>query len=179
MSRLPVLLLALPLALGIAGCKRADMYTQGRYQSWDRTKFFANGSSMQKPVAGTVARNMPNGPAAQPATVTAAMVERGHERFDIFCSPCHGRAGDGQGMVVQRGFPQPPSFHTDKMRQAKAALYYDAITHGHGVMYSYADRVPPDDRWAVIAYIRALQMSQDAPVAALPPDDRTKLAGSP
>jgi mono/diheme cytochrome c family protein len=175
--RSPTLALVLAVALAASGCKRQDMYTQGRYQSWDRNSFFSNGSSMRRPVAGTVARDAPNGPVAQPTAISAAMVARGHERFDIFCSPCHGRAGDGQGMIVQRGFPRPPSFHTDKLRKAKAALFYDTITHGHGAMYSYADRVPPGDRWAVIAYIRALQIGQDAQVAELPAQDRARLDG--
>ena len=172
---------ALPVfaALALIGCKRLDMYSQGKSYTWDRSNFFAKQQTMQKPVEGTVARDAPNGPVAQPALITAAMLERGHERFDIFCSPCHGRVGDGQGMIVQRGFPQPPSFHSKRLREAKAALYYDAIAHGHGVMFSYATRVPPADRWDVIAYIRALQLSQDAQVAQLPAEDKAKLEGAP
>ncbi len=163
--------------LALAACKREDMYSQGKSDTWDRSEFFAKQQSMQKPVPGTVARDELNLPVPQPATIDAAMLARGHERFDIFCSPCHGRAGDGQGMIVQRGFPQPPSFHSARLRQAKAELFYDTITHGHGAMYSYADRVPPADRWAIIAYIRALQISQDADVASLPAQDKTRLEG--
>ena len=171
------LLLPLLGLLALAACKREDMYVQGKSYTWDRSNFFPKQQSMQKPVPGTVARAELNLPVSQPATITAAMVTRGHERFNIFCSPCHGRAGDGQGMIVQRGFPQPPSFHSPRLRRAKAQLFYDAITHGHGVMYSYADRVPPADRWDVIAYIRALQISQDAQVASLSAEDKARLEG--
>ncbi len=171
--------LAFPLLglLALAGCKREDMYTQDKSYTWDRSAFFAKHQSMQKPVPGTVARAELNLPVPQPAGITPAMLARGHERFNIFCAPCHGRSGDGQGMIVQRGFPEPPSFHSARLRKAKAQLFYDTITHGHGVMYSYADRVPPADRWAVIAYIRALQISQDAQVASLSAEDKTRLEG--
>lgn len=165
--------------LALAACKREDMYVQGKSYTWDRTEFFPKHLSMLHPVPGTVARAALNLPVPQPATITGAMLARGHERFDIFCSPCHGRSGDGHGMIVQRGFPQPPSFHSARLLKAKAALFYDTITHGHGVMYSYADRVPPADRWAIIAYIRALQLSQDAQVASLGAQDKARLEGGP
>jgi mono/diheme cytochrome c family protein len=101
-----------------------------------------------------------------PAPVTRQLLDRGRERFNIYCSPCHGRTGDGNGMIVQRGFPQPPSFHLDRLRSAPDGHYYDVITNGFGVMFNYAYRVKPDDRWAITAYIRALQLSRnaDAPV---------------
>jgi mono/diheme cytochrome c family protein len=167
---------ALILALCLlAGCKRADMYTQNYYKTWDRSAFFKDGTSMHPPVAGTVARDAPNGPAAEPATIDAALLERGHQRFEIFCTPCHGRAGNGEGMIVQRGFPHPPSFVEGKLRTAKSDVFYDAITNGHGAMYSYADRVAPPDRWAIIAYIRALQLSQNSDLASLPDSDRAQL----
>ena len=176
MRRLAVLALA---GLCLAGCKREDMYTQGRSQTWDRDSFFSNNRAMRQPVAGTVARNPANLPVPQPAVIDVAMLERGHERFDIFCAPCHGRAGDGRGMIVQRGFPQPPSFHEPRLQQAAASVFLDAIVNGYGVMYSYADRVPPADRWAIIAYIRALQVSQHAPATALSAGDREHLASAP
>ncbi len=172
-AALPSLLLGL---LALAGCKRQDMYTQDRSQTWDRDSFFQNNMSMRLPVAGTTARDPANQPVPKPATISASLLDRGHERFDIFCAPCHGRSGDGQGMIVQRGFPMPPSFHAPRLQHAAASVFLDAIVHGHGVMYSYADRVPPADRWAIIAYIRALQLSQDAPAAVLSDDDRQKLA---
>jgi len=130
------------------------------------------------PVAGTVARVAPNPPAAQPTTTDAALLARGQERFGIFCTPCHGRAGNGEGMIVQRGFTHPSSFVEGKLREAKTQVFYDAITNGYGAMYSFADRLSPADRWAVIAYIRALQLSQNADVAALPAEDRAQLEAS-
>ena len=171
-------LLLLPL-LAVAACKRQDMYTQTRSQTWDRNAFFADGTSMRHPVAGTVARDAPNPPAAAPATIDAALLARGAERFGIYCTPCHGRAGNGEGMIVQRGFPHPPSLVEGKLREAKLQLFYDTITNGHGAMYSYADRVSPADRWAVIAYIRALQLSQGATASSLPAEDQAKLAALP
>ncbi len=169
---------ALAALLLLTACKREEMYTQGKSQTWDSSSFFANGSAMQHPPAGAVARDTPNLPEPQPAVADAAMLARGQQRYDIFCTPCHGLSGDGKGMIVQRGFPQPPALDSPDLLQAKAGLFYDTITHGHGKMYSYADRVPPADRWAIIAYIRALQRSQDAPVALLTPQERARLAGT-
>lgn len=171
--------LGLALAAPLGGCDRADMVTQDKAQNWDKNAFFPDGSTMRQPVAGTVARDEPNRPVPQPAAITAALLDRGHERYEIFCSPCHGRTGAGDGMIVERGFPRPPALAVDRLRQAKARYLYDVITNGHGVMYSYADRVPPADRWAVIAYVRALQESQNAEVAGLPAEDRAKLEARP
>jgi len=118
---------------------------------------------------------------AQQATITlppasAALLARGRDRFDIFCSPCHSIAGDGDGMIARRGFPHPPSYHTDRLRNAPDAHFYSVITNGYGMMYSYADRVAPSDRWAIVAYIRALQLSQNARLADVPPEHRGDLA---
>ena len=104
------------------------------------------------------------------------LIERGQERFDIFCAPCHGRVGDGDGMIVERGFPRPPSYHIDRLRNAPTRHFYDVITEGYGARYSYAARVPPADRWAIVAYIRALQLSQDTAAGSLPADVRARLA---
>ena len=168
-------LLALGLVVALAGCKREDMYTQGYSKTWDSKPFFRDGSSMRAPVAGTVARDAPNGPVPAPAVIDAAMLARGRERYDIFCSTCHGRLGNGNGMIVQRGFPPPPSLIQGTLRTAKASVFYSVITDGYGEMYSFASRVPPADRWAIIAYIRALQLSRDADPASLPPEDRARL----
>lgn len=170
---------AFALMLALAGCDRADMVAQDKAQTWDKSTVFADQSSMRPPVPGAVARDEPNQPVPQPATITAALIARGHERYDIFCSPCHGVTGDGLGMIVQRGFPRPPALALDRLKQAKASYIYDVITNGHGVMYSYADRVPPADRWAIIAYVRALQQSQGATVAGLPDEDKAKLESQP
>lgn len=168
-----------PLLVGglllLAGCKQEDMYSQRKADNWDRSTFFDNHSSMRHPVEGTEPRDAANPEVAEPTVITAALLNRGEERFGIFCTPCHGRSGHGEGMIVQRGFPHPPSLVEGKLREAKAQVFYDAMTHGYGAMYSFADRVSPADRWAVIAYIRALQLSQDADPATLPAADRTRL----
>jgi mono/diheme cytochrome c family protein len=106
--------------------------------------------------------------AKTPAPVTAELLERGQERFAIFCAPCHGSAGDGDGIIVAHGFPAPPSYHIDRLLAAPAKHFYDVMTDGYGVMFSYADRVDPHDRWAIAAYIRALQLSRRAKVADVP-----------
>ena len=110
-----------------------------------------------------------------PLPVTKEFLLRGQERFNIFCSPCHGRVGDGQGMIAQRGFPQPPSFHSERLREEPVGYYYDVITNGFGVMYSYASRIQPRDRWAIVAYIRALQLSQNSTLEDLPAEARQEL----
>ncbi len=107
--------------------------------------------------------------------ITLALLERGQERFRIYCTPCHSELGDGHGMIVQRGFPPPPSYHIDRLRQAPVQHFYDVITNGYGAMYSFAERVQPADRWAIAAYIRALQRSQNASVADVPPDQKGAL----
>lgn len=107
--------------------------------------------------------------------VTMALLERGQQRFDIYCAPCHSKIGDGRGMIVQRGFPQPPSYYLARLRDAPNQHFYDVITHGYGAMYSYADRVGAEDRWAIVAYIRALQASASAQIADVPPDKRQTL----
>lgn len=166
------------LAAGaLGGCGKLDMFAQRKSDTWDRNEFLPNKTSMQPPVPGTVARNEPNQPVPAPKTITAALVERGHERYDIFCTPCHGLTGAGDGMIVQRGFPKPPPYTDARLMKAKAQHFYDVITDGKGAMYSYADRVSPADRWAVVAYIRALQVSQRPDLASLTADDRAKLDG--
>jgi mono/diheme cytochrome c family protein len=128
---------------------------------------------------GTTARPLPAGVVAQgdlaraaseknPPPVTEALLARGRERFDIFCAPCHGLAGDGDGVIVSHGFPAPPSYYVDRLLAAPAQHFYDVMTNGYGAMFSYADRVPPHDRWAIAAYIRALQLSRRAKVAEVP-----------
>lgn len=184
-----LLLLMLSLSLGILGCEQ-DMANQPRYEPLEASPFFADGRSARPLVAGTVARGhlhadrhlytgLMNGePVTRfPFPLTAAILARGRERYDIFCAPCHDRRGTGQGMVVQRGFPAPPSLHTDRLRRAPVGHFFRVISHGLGTMYAYADRVPPRDRWAIIAYIRALQLSQRARVSDVPPAERARLGG--
>ena len=162
--------------LALAACKREDMYTQQVIRRWDRDANAPKQTSMRPPVAGTLARELPDVPVAAPRIIDAALLAHGQARYTIFCTPCHADSGDGEGMIVQRGFPHPPSFMSDRLLHARAQVFYDAITYGHGVMYSYAARVPPPDRWAIAAYIRALQLSQSAQVAQLPPPDRARVA---
>lgn len=126
------------------------------------------------PPPNVVARDDPLHPPPAPP-VTLALLERGRHRFDIYCAPCHGRDGSGNGMIVQRGFPHPPSYYSDALRNAPSQHFYDVITHGYGVMFPYGDRVEPDDRWAIAAYIRALQASASATLADVPPDKRGAL----
>ncbi len=110
-----------------------------------------------------------------PFPITAAVLDRGRERFNIFCAPCHSPTGNGDGMVVRRGFRRPPSYHIERLRRAPAGHFFDVITNGYGAMYSYADRVPVRDRWAIVAYIRALQLSQGATIEDVPPGERARL----
>jgi mono/diheme cytochrome c family protein len=112
-----------------------------------------------------------------PVQVNAVMLARGRERFEIHCSPCHGYDGRGDGMIVRRGFPAPPSYHTPRLRQAPSLHFYQVITHGYGAMYSYAARVKPEDRWAIVAYVRALQLSEHAPIDALSLEEQRLLDG--
>ena len=163
-------------ALAVAGC-RQDMEDQPRYDPLEASNQFPDGMSARAPVTGTVARQADLSPVLDkiPYPITIELLQRGQQRFDIFCSPCHGRTGDGHGMIVQRGLPAPPSYHQDALRKASDRHFYDVITNGYGAMYSYAARVPPQDRWAIVAYIRALQYSRDAPVAELPQTLRARL----
>jgi mono/diheme cytochrome c family protein len=174
MRRLAPLLGLLAL---LAACGQYSMANQKKYESYEEADLFPDDSAMQEPVPGTIWR----GELAERAVLdqrppmTMALLRRGQERFNIFCSPCHGRAGDGQGVIVQRGFPQPPSYDNAELLKAPAEHFLDVIQNGHGIMYSYAARVPPADRWAIAAYIRALQLSQHALVAELPDDIRQSL----
>lgn len=126
------------------------------------------------PPDGVVAHDEPLGP-PPPPRVTLALLERGQQRFDIYCSPCHSRVGDGNGMIVQRGFPNPPSYFIARLMTAPNQHFYDVITHGYGAMFPYAVRVAPADRWAIIAYIRALQASENAKLADVPARKRQSL----
>jgi mono/diheme cytochrome c family protein len=111
-----------------------------------------------------------------PLPVTAELVARGRQRFEIYCSPCHGRTGDGQGMVVSRGFKQPESLHAERLHQTQDGYFYDVISNGFGQMSSYASQVKPEDRWAIVSYVRALQLSRRAPAAMLTDDEKQRLA---
>jgi mono/diheme cytochrome c family protein len=158
-----------------SACEMAD---QPRYDSYEPSRLFPDGMSLQAPPDGTLAQDAPSRDAAllERPPLTPALLARGRERYDIYCTPCHGIAGDGDGIVPARGFPRPPDYAIPRLRRADPSYFVAVITDGHGVMYSYADRVLPADRWAIAAYIRALQLSRHAPAAELPPEDRARLA---
>jgi mono/diheme cytochrome c family protein len=189
-QRLSLLLRALSIAavaLAVAGC-RQDMHDTPRYEPLEASTFFANGQASRALVANTVARGLlredthlnegkVNGQLATtfPMPVTADVMARGQERFNVFCSPCHGKTGSGNGMVVQRGFRAPPSYHEDRLRTAPVGYFFDVMTNGFGAMQDYSSQVPVADRWAIAAYIRALQLSQRATVADVPASRRADL----
>ncbi|MCL4767682.1 MAG: c-type cytochrome [Hyphomicrobiaceae bacterium] len=169
------LLLACLIPVALAACGGMDH--QPRYDSYERSSLFPDGKSMQAPPQGAVALDDPAWSAAlenRPA-MGFELLQRGRERYGIYCSPCHDASGHGRGTVPARGFPRPPSFHISRLRAGPSSHFVDVITRGHGVMYSYAARVAPADRWAIAAYIRALQISQNVPAAALSPDELAKL----
>ena len=165
-----------PLAvLLLAGCD-LSMTQQPKYTAYAPSSIWPDGTSARPLPKGAVAQGDLAREAAQnkPPEVTAALLARGQDRFNSYCSPCHGLSGHGDGMVVQRGFPPPPSYHSDGLRQIDGQFFVNVQTQGFGVMYSYADRVSVEDRWAIAAYIRALQLSQYASVAVAP-EAREKL----
>lgn len=175
------------LALLATACYQ-KMAENPRYDPLEPSSFFADGSSARPLPADTVARGhlrddsllftgkINNEPVDQfPFPITREVLLRGQERFNIYCAPCHGPTGEGDGMVVQRGFSRPPSYHSDRLRQAPVGHFFDVMTNGFGVMPSYAAQIPVRDRWAIAAYIRALQLSQHATLDDVPPDVRQQL----
>lgn len=164
MKRTAVPLLVLVAVLG--GC-RQSMVEQPKLTTYSAAKAFPHNAAARPLPPGIIDREAlaRNAALANPPEVTPALIARGQQRFDVFCSPCHGASGHGDGMVVQRGFPKPPSYHIPRLLAAPARHYVDVMTNGYGVMYPYAARVAPADRWAIVAYIRALQMSQSQTLA--------------
>ncbi len=176
------------VALAFLGC-RQDMHDQAKYEPYEVSDFFADGQASRQPVPGTVARGWlredphlyrgigPDGGFATtlPMPLTRELVERGRERYDIFCSPCHGRTGDGGGMVVQRGFKQPASLHETRLRDMPYGYYVGVMSTGFGEMSSYAAQVPVEDRWAIAGYVRALQFSRQVDASRLTDADRRQL----
>jgi len=172
---------------GLTAC-RDDMHNQPRYKPLAASAFFSDGRSARPAVDGTVARGHLRIDEARytgkiageditefPIPITKADIERGQNRFNIYCTPCHGRLGDGNGLVVLRGFRQPPSYYSQRLMNAPVGHFFDAVTNGYGAMPSYASRVQSDDRWRVIAYIRALQLSESARLNDVPADQRQNL----
>ena len=172
---------------GVAGCHR-DMHDQPRIDMYEQSDFFADGLTARPVIAGTVARGELHEDEALytgksegkfvselPVEVDRALLERGQQRFNIYCSVCHAVTGQGDGMIVQRGFRRPPSLHIPRLRDAAAGHYFDVITNGFGAMPSYAVQIPPRDRWAIVAYVRVLQLSQHAAIDDVPADERQRL----
>ncbi len=190
MKSLKIGLLGL-VAMSVAGC-HTDMWRQPKHEPLDASEFFADGQASRPLLPGTIARDhlredgafftgAENGKWLDkiPVEVTKDLVKRGQERYDIYCSPCHGRTGDGKGMIALRGFQlkRPVgNYHTDRLRKMPVGHFYDVITNGYGAMYSYASRVEPQDRWAIVAYIKALQLSQNATVEDADAEGKAKLA---
>jgi len=173
--------------LGVGGC-RQQMAEQPRHDPLEASAFFRDGRAARPLVPGTVPRGhlredehlytgKVGGKLVEtfPFPVTKEILERGRERFNIYCSPCHDQLGTGEGMVVRRGYRQPPSYHTDRLRELPVGHFFDVMTNGFGAMPSYAVQIPVEDRWAIVAYIRALQLSQNAKAAELSAADRRKL----
>ncbi|NUL81438.1 MAG: cytochrome c [Armatimonadetes bacterium] len=184
MRRLVATVGSVLIVAGLTGC-HTDMWVQPRVKTLSKSDFFKDGSSARMPVKNTVAwgnlredeayytGKLPTGKYVQelPFELTKDVLLRGRERYDVFCAPCHGKVGDGQGMIAQRGFNQKrpvATLHQDRLRQAQLGYFFETITNGFGVMYSYASRIPVEDRWKIAAYIRALQLSQNATYADVP-----------
>jgi mono/diheme cytochrome c family protein len=186
-DRLSALGIAATLAL-VTGC-RQDMQDQPKYKPLAASRFWDDGTSARPLVENTVARGhvddnaeFSTGKTADgapvdvlPLPLTAQLLERGQQRFNIYCSPCHDRIGTGRGMVVRRGFKAPPSYHIDRLRQAPVGHFFEVMTNGFGAMPDYRAQVAPADRWAIVAYIRALQRSQQASLSDVPPEAAAKL----
>lgn len=177
--------------LFVAGC-RQDMHDTPRYEAFEASDQFADGSAARIAPAGTVARGLLREDEALysgkidgqtvdaiPFAVTHVDLARGQERYTIFCTPCHGQLGDGNGMVVQRGLRQAASYHQDRLRAERMGYFFDVITNGFGAMQGYAEQVPVRDRWLIVAYIRALQYSQNASLDDVLPDRRGQLGDAP
>ena len=179
------------VALFAAGC-RQDMHDTPRYEAYEATDQVTGAAAARIAPAGTVARGLLRADEALhtgkiegqvvdtiPFALSHADLQRGRERYTIYCTPCHGELGDGNGMVVQRGLRQAASYHQDRLRQERIGYFFDVITNGFGAMQGYAEQVPVRDRWLIAAYVRALQFSQNATVADVPQDRRGEFGSAP
>ncbi len=188
-----LVVLAFFMAIGCEGTTdierlRQEMYNQSRFEPLEKNSFFSDNRSSRPWIKGTVARGhlridahlytgIVDGKPAEtfPFPITRDVILRGRERYNIYCSPCHGYEGDGRGMVVRRGMKQPPSYHIERLQNETPGYFFDVMTNGFGAMYSYASRIKPRDRWAIIAYVQALQLSQNATLDDVPADVRQRL----
>ena len=171
---------------------RQDMQDQPKYKPLGESRFFADGRQARPTPAGTIARDELNDTDAFhtgisngtfldtiPAQIDTTLLERGRDRYNIFCSPCHSRLGDGNGMVAQRGLRAPANFQDERLRSVPPGYIFQVITNGYGAMGDYADQIPANDRWAIVAYIRALQLSRNATLSDVPADGRAQLGATP
>jgi hypothetical protein len=197
MKRTSVLLICGAAVAFLGGC-RQDMHNQPKYIPLRESAFFTDGRGSRLPVEHTVARghanedeyfytgkrngqlgnDLPEG-LLHEGFGMKELLARGQERYNIYCTPCHSRTGDGNGMVVQRGLKHPPSYHEARLKQQPLSYFYDVMTNGFGAMLNYQAQVAPRDRWAIAAYIRALQLSQDAKLSDVPEEERSKLQVTP
>jgi mono/diheme cytochrome c family protein len=185
------LAVALAVLVSAAAACRQEMYDQPKYKPLGESNFYSDRRASRPLPEGTVARGWLRADArlyegkdggglatALPMPLTRELLLRGRERFNIFCAPCHDRTGGGRGMVVRRGYQPPPSLHVERLRDAPAGHFFDVVTNGLGAMPDYASQIPVEDRWAIAAYVKALQLSQYAPVSDVPPEKRGGLAES-
>ena len=188
LPKTPLRICALASFFLLAGCSlKQDMALQPKNRPLSPSDFFTDGRSARPLVENTVPRGalaleelaVPKDSNAFPLPLSKELLDRGENRYKIFCSPCHGLQGDGNGMVAMRGMKHPPSYHQDRLRQAPNGYIYDVITNGFGAMFGYSAQVAPGDRWAIVAYVRALQLSRNAKVSELPPDVREKVLHPP
>jgi len=182
------ILFALALLALTSSC-RQDMHDQPRFEPLEYNAFFQDGRASRPTLEGTVARGhlridehlyqrTENGELVNtfPFPITEKILQRGRQRYDIFCTPCHDQSGTGHGMIVERGFRPPPSFHIERLQQSPVGHFYDVITNGLGAMYDYKERIKPEDRWAIVAYIRVLQLSRSLTIDELPEDLRNNVS---
>ena len=178
----------------LAGCENGmkDMYQQPKYRPLAASTLWEDGRASRPLEPGTVIHSagalagtssgrlgVPDPTRSAEPVFTAALLQRGRQRYDIYCAPCHALSGDGNGYITERGFPHPPTYHSQRLRDSPDIHYFEVISHGYGTMYPYADRLSPEDRWAVVAYIRALQLSQHAQLNQVPRAERARLEAEP
>ena len=188
LSKVALRICALASVFLLAGCSlKQDMALQPKNRPLSPSDFFTDGRSARPLVENTVARGsvledamaIPKDSNTFPLPLNQELLERGENRYKVFCSPCHGLQGDGNGMIAMRGMKHPPSYHQDRLRQAPNGYIYDVITNGFGAMFGYSAQIAPGDRWAIVAYLRALQLSRNAKISDLPPDVREKVLHPP
>jgi hypothetical protein len=188
LSKVALRICALASAFLLAGCSlKQDMAQQPKNRPLSPSDFFTDGRSARPLVENTVPRgalvlenlSVPKDSNVFPLPLTMELLDRGENRYKVFCTPCHGLQGDGNGMIAMRGMKHPPSYHQDRLRQAPNGYIYDVITNGFGAMFGYSAQIAPGDRWAIVAYLRALQLSRNAKISDLPPDVREKVLHPP